>query len=97
MSPSHEHSVQVACIWNDEGECFTRYACFDPTCDWCVTELTGPITGLVHGGLTSDPIFDAIQQAIFRERASAPSGLAGTGGAIQSEFFATAPKAPGET
>jgi len=76
-SSSHEHDVQVSCTWNDDGDCFTRYACFDPTCDWCVTELTGSFRRLIADknpkDLTDAEENRAIQPATFRDRASGPS------------------------
>lgn len=61
------HRVQVSMRWDLDGESsFTRYACFDPTCDWCVTELTGDWRALGPEDLTNDDKIDAFQPAIFQ-------------------------------
>lgn len=69
------HRVRVAVVTSpDERSSFARYACFDPTCDWCVTELTGPIEAFYCEDLTDGPEIDDTYKAIFRGVARRPSG-----------------------
>src|SRR5215831_12784691 len=72
---------------SDERSCFTVYYCSDNTCEFVITELTGPGPLLLDPPLTYPNVYGEFEPTKYRRDASRASGQPSAVDKSQTSFF----------